>query len=88
VRNLNGLLSLAHIAWGVSSFILAAASSIARGSPSNLAQISATAGAFSLVKEKSAFTARARSMKSLMDSYLLSVSIGGRYLGSASSTKP
>ena len=34
-------------ACGGSSLVLAAASSIARGSPSSLAQISATAGAFS-----------------------------------------
>ena len=43
---------------------LAAASSIARGSPSSLAQIPTTAAAFSCVRENSGLTARARSTKS------------------------
>ena len=47
----------------------AAASSIARGSPSSLAQISATDGAFWLLTEKSGFTDLARSTKSLTASY-------------------
>jgi hypothetical protein len=38
---------------------------MASGKPSSLAQISATAGAFSLVTAKSAFAAVALSMKSL-----------------------
>jgi hypothetical protein len=60
----------------------AAASSIARGRPSSLAQISTTAGAFSSVREKSGLTARARSTKSLMASYSGRCSRGGRDSGS------
>ena len=46
-----------------SSFMRAAASSMARGSPSSLAQISATAEAFSSVSEKSGLTALAAPRK-------------------------
>ena len=47
----------------------AAASSMAKGSPSRRAQISATAGAFSLVTEKSDLASWALSTKSLTASY-------------------
>ncbi len=49
---------------GGNSFTRAAASSIASGSPSNRAQMAATAGAFSVVTSKSGRTERARWMKS------------------------
>ena len=51
------------MAAGVSSRIRAAASSMASGNPSSRAQISATAGAFSLVTQKPGLIAAARSMK-------------------------
>ena len=57
------------MAWGVRMRMRAAASSIASGSPSSRTQISATAGAFSLVTSNDGFTALARSMKSATDSY-------------------
>ena len=62
----------------------AAASSIARGNPSSLTHISATAGALSLVTAKSGFAACARSMNSRTASYWVSFSNGGRLAGSGS----
>ena len=64
----------------------AAASSMARGSPSRRAQISATAGALALVTWKSGLTACARSMKSATASYCESVARSGRCLGSGSAS--
>ena len=55
IRSFRRLPSLFSIALGGSILILAAASSMASGSPSSLTQISATAGAFSLVTLKSGF---------------------------------
>ena len=55
---------------------------MARGKPSSLTQISATAGALWLVTKKSGFTAVARSTKSLIASYWVRTSKGGRILGS------
>ena len=70
------------MALGGRSLTLAAASSMASGRPSSLAQISATAGAFSLVIAKSAFAALALSMKSLTASYWEKVSKPGNLFGS------
>ena len=64
----------------------AAASSIASGSPSRRTQISATAGAFSLVTSKPGFTARARSMNSATASYCDSCASDGRLAGSGRSS--
>src|SRR5215210_1169435 len=85
LRSFRRLPSRSSIAEGVSSFMRAAASSMARGSPSSLAQISATAGAFPSMTEKSGLAALARSIKSLTASYWLSLSIGGRRPGRGSS---
>ena len=65
VRSFRRRPSLPSMALGGRSLTLAAASSMASGSPSRRAQISATAGAFSLVTAKSALAALALSMKSL-----------------------
>lgn len=74
VRNFKGSLSLSSIFWGVSTFTRAAASSMAKGSPSRRAQISAMAGAFSLVTSKFAFAALALSTKSFTASYWVKTS--------------
>ena len=75
--------SRSSIAWGVSSWTRAAASSIASGSPSSRAQISATRGAFSSVSAKSAAHRRARSTKRATASYCddgvaATASVGGQ----------
>ena len=57
---------------------------MAKGSPSNLAQISTIAGAFSSVREKSGLTAIARSTNSLTASYRVRNSTGGSDSGSGS----
>ena len=54
---------------GRQELVRAAASSMARGSPSSREQISATAGAFSFVTWKSGRAATARWMKSATASY-------------------
>src|SRR5215210_7891937 len=77
VRSFRRLPSLFSNALGGSILTIAAASSMAKGSPSSLTQISATAGALSLVIVKSGLTAFARSTKSLTASYCVSRSKGG-----------
>ena len=62
---------------GVSSFIRAAASSSASGSPSTAAQIAATASAFSVVTSKSGRTARARATRSATASFWTSAAGSG-----------
>ena len=68
----------ASIAWGVSTFPRAAASSIASGRPSRRRQISATAAAFSSVSAKSGRTSMARWTKRATAGYTESSSAGSR----------
>lgn len=82
VRSLRRLVRRARMELGGKSFMRAAASSMARGSPSRRAQISATAGAFSEVISKPAFVASARSIKSLTASYWERTSKVGNLFGS------
>ena len=78
--------SLPSKASGGSILIRAAASSMASGSPSSLAHISATAGAFLLVTLKPALAACARSMKRRTASYCVSLSALSEWLSRTSGT--
>src|SRR5215210_3817117 len=82
VRSFKRSPSLSSIFWGVRTFTRAAASSMARGNPSRLAQISDTVGAFSLDNEKSGLASLALSIKSLTASYWVRRSKEGNRSGS------
>ena len=69
------------MAWGESRRVRAAASSMARGSPSRRAQISATARAFSSVMRKAGLMSWARSTKRRTASNWASCSRGARRSG-------
>jgi hypothetical protein len=84
VSNISRCSSRSSNACGVSSRTRAPASSIASGSPSRRTQISATAGAFSLVTSKSARTDCARSMNSATASYCETASCEAPGIGRAS----
>ena len=80
VRSLRRLERRVRRDFGWSILTRAAASSMARGNPSSLTQISAMAGALSAVISKPRFAALARSMNSLTASYWERTSMGGSRL--------